>query len=123
MDPAVDLEQIEAPGELTSLDLTQILVKAAGTEIGATGALTFDNTDLVTFQGVPAPSGAINIDIKGVSALIDNLIKLGIITDDDAMGARMMLGMFTRPGAEADQVTSVIEFKDGGLFANGQQLQ
>ena len=72
---------------------------------------------------MPAPSGAINIDIKGVSALIDNLIKLGIITDDDAMGARMMLGMFTRPGAEADQVTSVIEFKDGGLFANGQQLQ
>ena len=123
MDPAVDLEQIEAPGELTALDLTQVLVKAAGTEIGATGALTFDNTDLVTFQGVPAPSGAINIDIKGVSALIDNLIKLGIITDDDAMGARMMLGMFTRPGAEADQVTSVIEFKDGGLFANGQQLQ
>jgi hypothetical protein len=123
MDPAVDLEQIEAPGELTSLDLTQILVKAAGTEIGATGALTFDNSDLVTFQGVPAPSGAINIDIKGVSALIDNLIKLGIITDDDAMGARMMLGMFTRPGSEADQVTSVIEFKDGGLFANGQQLQ
>jgi hypothetical protein len=39
------------------------------------------------------------------------------------MGARMMLGMFTRPGSEADQVTSVIEFKDGGLFANGQQLQ
>jgi hypothetical protein len=123
MDPAVDLEQIEAPGELTSLDLTQVLVKAAGTEIGANGALTFDNSDLVTFQGVPAPSGAINIDIKGVSALIDNLIKLGIITDDDAMGARMMLGMFTRPGTAPDQVTSVIEFKDGGLFANGQQLQ
>lgn len=123
MDPAVDLEQIEAPGELTALDLTQVLVKAAGTEIGATGALTFDNTDLTTFQGVPAPSGAINIDIKGVSALIDNLIKLGIVTDDDAMGARMMLGMFTRPGTEPDQVTSVIEFKDGGLFANGQQLQ
>jgi Uncharacterized protein conserved in bacteria (DUF2125) len=123
MDPAVDLEQIEAPGELSSLDLTQVLVKAAGTEIGATGALTFDNTDLVTFQGVPAPTGAINIDIKGVSALIDNLIKLGIITDDDAMGARMMLGMFTRPGTAPDQVTSVIEFKDGGLFANGQQLQ
>jgi hypothetical protein len=39
------------------------------------------------------------------------------------MGARMMLGVFTRPGAGPDEVTSVIEFRDGGLFANGQQLQ
>ena len=123
MDPAVDLEQLEAPGELTSLDLTQALVKAAGTEVGAVGALTFDNANLESFDGVPAPTGTINIDIKGVSALIDNLIKLGIITDDDAMGARMMLGMFTRPGTAPDQVTSAIEFKDGGIFANGQQIQ
>jgi Uncharacterized protein conserved in bacteria (DUF2125) len=123
MDPAVDLEQLEAPGELTSIDLTQALVKAAGTEVGATGALTMDNSNNAMTGGIPVPTGTINIDIKGVSALIDNLIKLGVITDDDAMGARMMLGMFTRPGAAPDQVTSAIEFKDGGIFANGQQIQ
>jgi hypothetical protein len=123
MDPAVDLDSIEAPGELTSLDLTQVLVKAAGAEVAADGGLTFDNTDLVTFDGVPAPTGTVNVNIKGVNALIDNLIAMGLVPDDQAMGARMMLGLFTRPGAGPDEVTSVIEFKDGGLFANGQQLQ
>lgn len=122
MDPGVQMD-VEPPGELTSLDITQILGKAAGAEVGATGALTFDNTDLTTFQGVPAPSGSIDVSIKGVSKLVDNLIAMGIITEDDAMGVRMMLGMFTRPGAGPDEVTSLIEFKDGGLFANGQQLQ
>jgi Uncharacterized protein conserved in bacteria (DUF2125) len=91
--------------------------------VGATGALTMDNTNNAMTGSIPVPTGTINIDIKGVSALIDNLIKLGVITDDDAMGARMMLGMFTRPGAAPDQVTSAIEFKDGGIFANGQQIQ
>jgi len=123
MDPALQMEGIEPPGELTSLDLTQILVKAAGTEVGATGELTFDNTDLTSFDGVPAPTGSINVSIKGANALIDNLIAMGILPADQAMGARMMLGLFARPGAAPDELTSVIEFKDGGLFANGQQLQ
>jgi hypothetical protein len=91
--------------------------------VGASGALQIDNSGATTIKGMPAPTGTINIDIKGVSKLIDNLIAMGILPDDQAMGVRMMLGMFTRPGAGPDEVTSVIEFKDGGLFANGQQLQ
>ncbi len=123
MDPALQMEGVEPPGELTSLDLSQVLVKAAGAEVGATGALTFDNTDLVSFQGAPAPSGTINVTIKGVNALIDNLIAMGLLPSDQAIGARMMLGLFARPGAGPDELTSLIEFKDGGVFANGQQLQ
>ena len=123
MDPAYQSEGMEPPGELNSLDLTQLLVKAAGAEVGASGGLTFDNTDLESFDGLPAPTGQINVTIKGVNKLIDNLIAMGLLPDDQAMGFRMMLGMFTRPGAAADEVTSLIEFKDGGLFANGQQLQ
>ena len=123
MDPNAAMDGSEPPGELTSLDLTQLLVKAAGAEVGASGVLTFDNTDLATFQGVPAPTGTINVTIKGVNTLIDNLIAIGILPEDQAMGARMMLGMFARPGAGPDELTSVIEFKDKGLFANGQQLQ
>jgi hypothetical protein len=123
MDPEVQMEGVEPPGELNSLDLTQVLLKAAGAEIAATGGLTIDNSGATTFQGMPAPSGVINVTIKGVNKLIDNLIAMGLLPEDQAMGARMMLGMFTRPGAGPDEVTSVIEFKDGGLFANGQQLQ
>jgi hypothetical protein len=123
MDPAMQMEGVDPPGELTSLNLGQILVKAAGAEVGAMGGLIFDNTDLVTFEGVPAPSGSITVTIKGVNALIDNLIAMGLVQGEEAMGARMMLGLFARPGAGPDELTSLIEFKDGGVFANGQQLQ
>ncbi len=123
MDPAAQMDGAEPPGQIDTLDLTQVLIKAAGAEVAATGALTVDNSGATTLQGMPAPTGTINVDIKGVSKLIDNLIAMGMLPDDQAMGARMMLGMFTRPGAAPDQVTSVIEFRDGGVFANGQQLQ
>ena len=73
--------------------------------------------------GCPGPNGLITVGIKGVNKLVENLIALGILTEDDAMGFRMGLAMFARPGAGPDELTSEIEFKDGGLFANGQQLQ
>ncbi|TAG15734.1 MAG: DUF2125 domain-containing protein, partial [Rhodobacterales bacterium] len=100
-----------------------VLAKAVGVEVAAKGALTFDNDDLVTFEGVPAPSGNLNITIKGANGLIDNLIAMGLLPADEALMPRMMLGLFARPGAAADELTSVIEFKDGGLFANGQKLK
>lgn len=123
MDPEVQMEGMEPPGQLNSLDLTQVLAKAAGAEVSAAGGLTFDNADLATFGGVPRPDGKITVNIKGVNQLVDNLIALGILSDDDAMGFRMGLGMFARPGAGPDELVSEIEFRDGGLFANGMQLQ
>lgn len=123
MDPNVQMDGAGPPGELSSLDLTQVLVKAAGAEVGATGGLTFDNGNLESFGGMPAPTGTIDVTIKGVNALIDNLIAIGLLPEDQAMGARMMLGVFARPGAGPDELVSQIEFRDGGIFANGQQLQ
>lgn len=122
MDPSVKLDAIETPGELHALNLTEIRAKAAGADVSATGGLTFDNADRVTFGGVPKPAGTITVNIKGVQALIDNLIAMGLISDDDAMGFRMGLAMFARPGAAADELVSQLEFRDGGLFANGQQI-
>lgn len=123
MDPAVQMDGAEPPGELNSLDVTQVLAKAAGAEVSATGGLTFDNSDMMTFGGVPRPDGKISIGIKGANKLVENLIALGIVSEDDAMGFRMALAMFARPGAGPDELTSEIEFKEGGLFANGQRLQ
>ncbi|WP_128516300.1 DUF2125 domain-containing protein [Tabrizicola thermarum] len=123
MDPSVQMDGVEPPGELHSLDITQVLAKAAGAEVSAAGGLTFDNADMTTFGGMPRPDGKISIGIKGVNKLVENLIALGILSEDDAMGFRMGLAMFTRPGAGPDELTSEIEFKDGGLFANGQRLQ
>ena len=72
---------------------------------------------------MPRPEGKITVGIKGANQLVDNLIALGLLSEDNAMGFRMGLAMFARPGAGPDELTSEIEFKEGGLFANGQRLQ
>ncbi|MFN0194219.1 MAG: DUF2125 domain-containing protein, partial [Aestuariivirga sp.] len=111
------------PGELISFELTQLLAKVAGAELTGMGAFTFDNADLETFGGMPAPTGKIDLKVVGANTLMDTLISMGLMSEDDAMGARMMLSMFANPGAGPDEFTSVLEFKDKGFFANGQQLQ
>jgi Uncharacterized protein conserved in bacteria (DUF2125) len=111
------------PGELQSLDVTEIRAKIAGAELTGTGAFTFDNTDLATFGGMPVPTGKLDLKLVGGNTLIDKLVAMGVVTEDDAMGARMMISMFANPGAGADELTSTLEFKDKHFFANGQQLQ
>ncbi len=124
MDPAAMAAQGEAPpGELNSLDLTQLQLKAVGAEVTGSGALTFDNSDLVTFGGMPKPTGTLNFDATGINALLDKVTAMGLVPEDQIMGARMMMGMFAKPGEGEDTLTSLVEFKDGGLFVNGMQLQ
>jgi hypothetical protein len=108
---------------LLTFDLTQLLAKFAGAELSGTGAFTFDNADLETFDGLPAPTGTIDLKIVGMNMLMDTLISMGLISEDDAMGARMMISMFANPGAGDDEFVSVLEFKDKGFYANGQRLQ
>ncbi len=112
-----------APGDLNSLDLADLTVKGLGAEIKGTGALTFDNTDKVTFQGMPKPTGTLSFNASGINALLDKLTAMGMIPEDQLMGARMMMGMFAKPGTGEDTLVSDVEFKDGGLFVNGMQLQ
>jgi hypothetical protein len=112
-----------APGELNSIDITELRASVAGAELTGAGALTFDNTDLVTFGGMPAPTGKIDLKLVGGNGLLDKLVAMGLIPEDQAMSARMMVSMFANPGAGPDELTSTLEFKDKGFFANGQRLQ
>lgn len=111
------------PGELHALDLTELKVKVAGAELTGTGALTFDNTDLTTFQGMPVPTGKVDLKLVGANTLLDKLVAMGLVPADQVMGFRMMAGMFTTVGEGEDTLTSTLEFKDKGFFANGQRLQ
>jgi hypothetical protein len=117
------MESGAPPGDLVSFDLVQLLARVAGAELTGTGAFTFDNTDLETFGGVPAPTGKIDLKVTGANTLMDTLISMGLLSEEDAMGARMMMSMFANPGAGEDEFTSVLEFKDKGFYANGQRLQ
>ncbi|KUP95021.1 DUF2125 domain-containing protein [Tritonibacter horizontis] len=113
-----------APGEVTSLDVNELLLSVAGAELTGTGAFTFDNSDLETFDGLPAPSGEANLKLVGANTLLDKLVDMGLLSNEDAMGPRMMMGMFSVPGAGEDTLTSRIEVtEDGKVLANGQRLK
>ncbi|APX23372.1 MAG: DUF2125 domain-containing protein [Rhodobacteraceae bacterium] len=127
----LDPEQVETleggdtkPGELNALTLENLQVKAVGAEITGSGAFTFDNSDLETFDGMPAPSGAIDLTVAGANGLIDRLVEMGFIPEEQAMGTRMMMSMFGVPGSEPDTMTSKIEVRENGqVFANGQRIK
>jgi hypothetical protein len=113
-----------APGELNALSLNSLVVDAVGARLTATGDFIFDNTDLVSFEGMPRPTGGIDLKLVGGNGLLDNLVNMGILPEQQAMGARMMMGLFTRAGTEPDTVTSKIEINDAGhILANGQRIQ
>ncbi len=111
------------PGELRGLTLNELLLSVAGAELTGSGDFTFDNTDLESFDGMPAPEGEANLKLVGANNLIDKLVGMGLLSDDDAMGARMMMGMFAVSAGD-DVVTSKIEVNDEGhVLANGQRLK
>ena len=112
------------PGELHALDVTELKLSAAGAMLTGAGAFTFDNSDTVTYPGMPMPTGKIDLKLTGGNGLMDKLVALGMLTAEDVMGAKMMIAIVANAGPEGtDELTSTIEIKDKVLSANGQPLQ
>ena len=112
------------PGELNTVTLKDLTVDAAGAKLTGTGEFTFDNSDMETYAGMPAPDGVLRLNLAGGNALIDRLIEMGVLAEQDAMGARMMMSMFTVPGEGEDTLRSTIEVKGNGqILANGQRIK
>ncbi len=125
MDPeqAEQMAMAEMPGELHSLTLNDLTLRAAGAEITGAGDFKFDNTDLESFDGMPRPEGAVTVNIKGANQLIDSLVSMGLLPEEQATMGRMMMGMFARTVGE-DELTSTLEVNgDGHVLANGQRIR
>ena len=125
MDPAQAeaMAMAEVPGELNSLKLNELLVSAVGAQLDGDGAFTFDNTDLTTIPDIPRPEGAVTVNLAGANKLIDTLIQMGLLPEDQAMGARMMMGMFATTVGD-DQLSSTVEVNaEGHVIANGQRIR
>ncbi len=124
MDPAIAENLDQAPGELNALTINDLKVSAVGAELTGTGDFTFDNSDLESFGGMPAPAGKASLMLVGANGLIDKLIQMGVVSDQDATGARMMMGMVAVPGDGPDTLKSDVEINDQGqIMANGQRLK
>lgn len=122
-DPAFP-QNDDFPGELNSLSLTDLRVEVAGAELTGRGDFTFDNSDMETFDGFPRPIGAADFRLLGGNTLLDSLIDMGLVSDSDAMGARMMMSLFTVAGPGDDELNSRLEVNDAGqILANGQRLR
>ncbi|MCE8457742.1 DUF2125 domain-containing protein, partial [Rhodovulum sulfidophilum] len=112
------------PAELDALNVKDMQLKLAGADLTGSGAFTFDNSDKVTFDGMPLPEGSLSLRLEGANALLDKLVAMGLVPEDQVMGLRMMMGMFARPGDGPDTMVSEITVSDGGqVRANGQRLR
>ncbi|MCV2881975.1 DUF2125 domain-containing protein [Actibacterium sp. XHP0104] len=112
------------PGELHELNVNDLELTVAGASLTGKGGFTFDNTDLTTFNGTPAPDGTLNLKLVGGNTLLDTLVAMGLVPEDQVMGMRMMMGLFARPGDGEDTMVSEITVKpDGQVLANGQRLK
>ena len=112
-----------APGELHALSVNALKLRLAGADLSGTGAFTFDNEDLESFDGMPRPEGALDLRLAGANTLLDKLVAMSLVPEDQAMGARMMMGLFGKMEGE-DTLTSKIEITpEGAILANGQRLR
>ena len=119
-DPAVAEAPMDSPpGQLHALSVNELLLRLAGAELTGSGAFTMNND-----APFPMPAGTLNLQLTGGNALIDKVVAMGLLPPDQAMGARMMLGLFARPGEGADSLVSEITVQeDGAILANGQRIR
>ena len=115
---------LDAPAEIEALNINSIVVDAVGAKLDGSGAFTFDNTDTTTYGGMPKPVGAVSVALAGGNALLDKLVAMGLLPEQQAMGARMMMGLFAVPGDAPDTLKSKVEFNEAGqILANGQRIK
>lgn len=118
------LASTKNPGKLESLTLNALEVNIAGASLTGDGGFTFDNNDLQTFGGMPRPVGAINLAMSGGITLLDKLTAMQLVPKEQAMGFKMMSGLFAKPGPTPDTLTTRIEIDpSGAVLANGQRIQ
>ncbi|WP_022708075.1 DUF2125 domain-containing protein [Paracoccus zeaxanthinifaciens] len=102
----------------SSLQINEIALDAVGASANVTGSLEFgDNPN--------EPVGQLKGSFTGINSLLDNLVAMGLVPQEQVMGARMMMAMFTRPAeGQPDTLETQLKFTEGGsIFANGQQVK
>ena len=118
-DPEVMENMTAPPGQINSANLNGLRISIAGAELTGDGAFTFNNQ-----FGIPMPVGVANFMLTGGNTLLDTLVGMGLVPEEQAMGARMMMGLFAQPGEGDDTLISTIEMKeDGSILANGQRIK
>ena len=124
MNPEAAAQMTGAPGEVKEVTLGNLLVSAAGAKLEGKGGVAFDGAAGGLVPGMGNPVGDVNFALAGGNGLLDKLVAMGLLPQDQAMGARMMMGLFAVAGDAPDTLNSKIEFtQDGQILANGQRIR
>ena len=125
MDPAQEQAMMNSdmPFELSEVTLTDLDISAAGASVTGEGAFTFDNSDMVSFAPLPRPEGEVSIQISGLNGLLDKLVAMGLMSAEEMMAPRMMMGMFARSTGNDQLETRLQVTGDGQVLANGQRIR
>lgn len=105
------------PVDLEALNVNELRLSALGAEITGKGAAT------LLGEGEHAiPVGAGDLQLKGLNGLIDKLVGMGLLPQEEAMGLRMSLSLFTVPIGEDSAKSRVEADAEGNVRVNGQVL-
>ena len=106
-----------------TLDIDTLSLDFAGAEIDAEGAFTLrSGADGAPDLSAP-PVGALTVTGRGITEFLGQLIAGGMVTQEQAMGMQMMLGMFATQRPDGALETRIVTTEEGGIEINGNRIR
>ncbi len=110
--------------DVRSVTVRALELAAAGAALTGSGSLDFPEGTTDSEAGLPPADGAFDLRLDGAQALVETLVRLGIVGQDQAAGAMMMMGLFTTPVPGEDALTTTVTVApDGRVSVNGQRVR
>ena len=112
-------DDTQLPFQDFEITLNTLRFAIAGAVLTGNGSVTDTST-----PGKPSGVGTLNTQLTGANTLLDTLVDMGLLPSEQAMAARMALGVIARAGDGPDTLVSTIEVQeDGAILANGQRIK
>ncbi len=111
-----------SPPNLIDLVVNTLSVSFGGAAITGDGQFAFVK-DMFATGDFPVDTGTANFKLNGVYGLLDKLTAANLLPPQQAMGARMGLGIAAKPTENADELVSEIVIAPGRVITvNGQRM-
>lgn len=105
----------QAPVEVKTLEIRKLHLTGLGAAAEATGVLDLSGNAMM-------PDGELSLDLRGAVALIEGLVKAGIVPPEVMTVAGVTLQL-AEPGDGSDHFTADIRVSNGAMTVNGRPLQ
>jgi hypothetical protein len=118
----LDMAEGDVPFQPIDLMLNKLFVSIAGATLTGSGDAVFAEDVSKSFGPAPFETANATLSLTGGIALIDTLTQSGLVPLQMSTSAKMMLGIFARPGDAPDTYISDIALQGDALTINGQPL-